>query len=166
MNTQYIPTVILGVALVLFIIYRQLMRRPVEDRQLVVVPLVLAGLGLYNLDKQPPGMSAAVTALVASLVIAVVLGLARGRSMRVWQEAGSVLRQGAPITVVLWIIAIVLRIGIGAIAHRAGVAQSVTFGELPLFLGVTLAAQNVVIWMRAQAIGVPPYTPSPTSTKS
>jgi hypothetical protein len=27
---------------------------------------------------------------------------------------------------------------------------------LPLFLGVTLAAQNLVIWMRAQALGMSP----------
>ena len=157
MNLQYLPTVVIGAALVLFIIYRQLMTRPVEARQLVVLPLFLAVLGLINLNKEPLATSAAVTALVASLASAVAFGLARGVSMRVWQDAGSVLRQGAPLTLALWIIAIALRIGIGALAHRAGVAQSVTFGELPLFLGVTLAAQNLVIWMRAQAIGVSPF---------
>lgn len=156
MNLQYLPTVVIGAALVLFIIYRQLGRRPVEGRQLAVVPLVLAVLGLYNLNKQPPATSAAVAALVASLAGAVVFGLARGRSMRVWQEAGSVLRQGAPLTAVLWIVSIALRIAIGAVAHRSGVAQSVTVGELPLFLGVTLAAQNLVIWTRAQALSVVP----------
>ena len=156
MDLQYLPTVVIGAALVVFIIYRQLMRRPVEGRQLVVLPLVLAVLGLYNLNRQPPATSAAITALVASLAIAVVLGLARGRSMRVWRDVGSVLRQGAPLTAALWIVAIALRAGIGAIAHRSGVAQSVTFGELPLFLGVTLAAQNLVIWLRAQALAVLP----------
>jgi hypothetical protein len=125
-----------------------------------VLPLVLAVLGLNNLINQPPRMSAAITSLVASLAIAVVFGLARGLSMRVWEDAGSVMRQGTPLTAALWIIAILLRIGIGAIARRAGVAQSVTFGELPLFLGVTLAAQNLVIWKRAQAIGVTPRTRS------
>jgi hypothetical protein len=160
MSLQYLPTVFIGVALVLFIIYRQLQRWPVEGRQLVVVPLVLAVLGLYNLNRQPPATSAGVIALVASLGSAVVFGLARGASTRVWQEAGSVLRQGAPLTVVLWIISIVLRAGIGALAHRAGVAQSVTLGELPLFFGVTLAAQNLVIWLRAQALGVPPRASS------
>jgi hypothetical protein len=160
MNAQYLPTVIIGVALVLFIIYRQLQRRPVEGRQLVVVPLVLAVLGLYNLNRQAPATSAGVTALVASLASAVAFGLARGGSTRVWQEAGTVLRQGAPLTLVLWIISIALRAGIGALAHRAGVAQSVTLGELPLFFGVTLGAQNLVIWMRAQALGVPARTGS------
>jgi len=152
MNQQYLLTLVLGIALVLFIIYRQLVKRPVESRQLVVLPLVLAALGLTNLNHEPPATSAAVSTLVASLASAVVFGLARGVSVRVWQEAGTVLRQGTAITLALWVIAIALRIGIGAIAHRDGVAQSVTFGELPLFLGVTLAAQNVVIWMRAQAI--------------
>jgi hypothetical protein len=57
--------------------------------------------------------------------------------------------------VALWIISIAARLGIGAVAQRHGVAQSVTVGELPLFLGVTLLAQNLVIWRRAQALGVP-----------
>jgi hypothetical protein len=153
---QYLPTVVVGAALVLFIIYRQLIRRPIEARQLVVLPVVLAALGLINLNHEPPTASAAVVALVASLVSAVVFGLARGFSTRVWQDAGGVLRQGTPVTLALWIVGIALRIGIGALAHRAGVAQSVTVGELPLFLGVTLAAQNLVIWMRAQALGMSP----------
>ena len=161
MNQQYLLTAVIGAALVLFVIYRQLRMQPVEGRRLVVFPLVLAVLGLYSLANKPPATSAALIALVASLASAIVLGLARGVSMRVWRDAGSVLRQGVAITVALWIIAIALRIGIGAIAHRDGVAQSVTVGELPLFLGVTLAAQNVVIWMRAQALGVSPGTHSP-----
>ena len=54
-----------------------------------------------------------------------------------------------------------VRLGIGALAQRSGVAQSVTVGELPLFLGVTLAAQNGVIWQRAQALGVSAGTHRP-----
>lgn len=161
MTQQYLLFAVLAVALVLFIIYRQLRRQPMEGRRLVVVPLVLALVGLYSLSNKPPAAGAAVTALVASLVCAVILGLARGASMRVWWEAGSVLRQGGLLTLALWIVSIAVRIGIGAIAKRAGVAQSVTVGELPLFLGVTLAAQNVVLWTRAQALGVSAGTGRP-----
>jgi hypothetical protein len=156
MSSQYLPAVIIGVVVVGFIIYRQLERREIEGRRLVVLPLALALLGIFNLDKEPPASGAAVTALVASMTSAVVFGLARGVSTRVWQDPDGLMRQGTSITLGLWIISIALRIGIGAVAHRAGVSQSVTFGELPLFLGVTLAAQNVVIWMRAQALAVPP----------
>jgi len=46
---------------------------------------------------------------------------------------------------VLWV-----RILIGIVAGREGVPVSVTTGELPLFLGITLAAQNALIWLRAQ----------------
>lgn len=161
MNQQYLLFAVLGVALVLFIIYRQLVRQPLEGRRLVVLPLVLALLGLYSLSHKPPTTGAAVTALLVSLASAVVLGLARGASMRVWVEAGRVLRQGTLLTLALWIISLVVRFGIGALAQRSGVAQSVTVGELPLFLGVTLAAQNGVIWQRAQALGVLPGTHSP-----
>lgn len=160
MNQQYLLTAAIGVALALLIIYRQLRRQPLEGRRLIILPLVLAVLGLYSLSHKPPTAGAAVAALVISLASAVVLGLARGGSMHVWLEAGSVLRQGVLLTLVLWIVSIIVRVAIGAIAQRSGVAQSVTVGELPLFLGVTLAAQNVVIWQRAQALGVSSRTPS------
>jgi hypothetical protein len=157
MGTHF--TALFAAALVLFIIYRQLQRRPVEGPRLVVMPLVLAVLGLYGLTQLPPATGAAVTALVASVASAVAFGLARGLSMRVWQDAGGALQQGAPLTVVLWAISFVVRVGIGAMAQRAGVAPSVTLGELPLFFGVTLGAQNLVIWRRAQSsdrAGIPP----------
>ena len=96
MNLQYLPTVVIGAALVLFVIYRQLVTRPVEGRQLVVLPLFLAVLGFINLNHQPPATSAAIAALVASLASAVVFGLARGRSMRVWQDAVRVLWKNRP----------------------------------------------------------------------
>ncbi|PZR98481.1 MAG: hypothetical protein DLM70_17205 [Chloroflexi bacterium] len=43
-----------------------------------------------------------------------------------------------------------LHIAIGIVAGRSKVPTSVTTGELPLFLGLTLAAQNVLIWLRGQ----------------
>ena len=74
MNSPYLVTAVIGAALVLLIIYRQMRTQPVEGRQLVVVPVVLALLGLYSLSNKLPATSAAVSALVASLVLAVVLG--------------------------------------------------------------------------------------------
>jgi hypothetical protein len=78
MNAQSLPIVIIGVALVLFIIYRQLVRRPVEGWQLIVAPLIFAILGLSDLSQQPSATSATFFALVASLASALVFGLARG----------------------------------------------------------------------------------------
>lgn len=161
MDQQYLLVAVIGVALVLFIVYRQLSRQALEGRRLVVLPLVLAVLGLYNLSHKPPSTGAALTALVISLVSAVMLGLARGASMRVWQESATILRQGVALTLALWILSFAVRLGIGALAQRAGVAQSVTLGELPLFLGVTLAAQNGVIWQRAQTLGLSTSTVRP-----
>jgi hypothetical protein len=59
------------------------------------------------------------------------------------------------VTLPLWIMAIALRIVIAVIGHREGVPTSVSTGEIPLFLGITLAAQNPVIWQRAQATSMP-----------
>jgi hypothetical protein len=92
---------------------------------------------------------------VASIAIALLVGVGRGITTHIWWSEGVLLRQGRIGTLLLWVAGIGLRVLIGIVAQRAGVATSVTTGEIPLFFGVTLAAQNVVIWLRGQATPMP-----------
>jgi len=152
---QYVPTIVIAALILGFIIYRQMRTAPVRPRQLVVFPVVLALLGLSNVNEHPPASEAAIIALVASGVTAIVFGVGRGYTVRIWRANGKLLRKGVAATIVLWIVAIVLRILIGIQAQRAGVAASVSTGEAPLFVAFTLAAQNVVLWLRAQSEHLP-----------
>lgn len=156
---QYAVTILIAAVLIVFIIYQQVRTRPLNPRQLVVLPLFLAALGVVNLNQHPPASAAAGGALAASVIIAVVLGIARGITTRVWWADGVLLRKGTVITLVLWVVSIGLRLLIGLVARRGGVPLSVTTGEIPLFLGVTLAAQNLVIWMHGQEVPVPVAEP-------
>jgi hypothetical protein len=70
------------------------------------------------------------------------------------------LRKGTGVVLLLWIVGIALRLGIAVIARHQGVATSVSTGEIPLFLGITLAAQNLVIWNRGHEMLVPGGTPA------
>jgi hypothetical protein len=72
------------------------------------------------------------------------------------EGVGVALRKGTTLTLLLWIADIGLRVGM----PRGGVALSVTTGGLPLFLGVTLAARNVVIWLRGREVPLPTSTPA------
>jgi len=91
---------------------------------------------LYALEPQP---------VVAEPVVAgVVLGLARGASTKVWQAAdGTWMRRGTLLTLVLWIVSIAARVGIGFASHGATPLDTITF-----FLAVTFAAQNLAVWLR------------------
>jgi len=151
---QYAVTILIAAVLVIFIIYQQLRTRPITSRQLVVLPLILAGLGIVNISHQPPASAAADTALAASVITGVLFGVARGITTKIWWSEGVMMRKGTGITLALWIVGIGLRLVIGLIARRNGVAVSVTTGEIPLFLGITLAAQNLLIWLHAQDLPV------------
>jgi membrane protein CcdC involved in cytochrome C biogenesis len=147
---QYTLTIVIATVLLVFIIYQQMRTRPISVRQLIIVPLFLAFLGITNLSKNPPDSTAAAVAFGASMVIALVFGLGRGFTTQIWWSNGVLLRRGSTWTLLLWIAGIRLRVVIGLIARREGVASNVTLGEVPVFFGVTLAVQNVVIWLQGQ----------------
>jgi hypothetical protein len=118
-----------------------------------VLPVILAAMGISNLAQQPATAPSAIAMLAVNAVIAITLGLWRGTSIRVWREAaGTILRQGTLLTLAIWLVAIALRALTAIIGHASGMASSVSFGELPLFLGITFAAQNLVVWARAQSM--------------
>jgi hypothetical protein len=157
---QYAVTIVLAALLVVFIIYQQLRTRQITSRNLVAPPLILAFLGIVNLNQHPLASGAAGTALGASVLTALVFGVARGITTQIWWSEGVLLRKGTTVTLLLWVVGIGLRIVIAVVARRGGVATSVTTGEIPLFLGVTLAAQNLVIWLRGQETPLPGGKPA------
>jgi hypothetical protein len=94
-----------------------------------------------NLQWHPPDSTAAAVTLTISVLVALAFGVARGLTTRVWDAGAIPMRQGTRATLVLWIGAIAVRLAIGIIARRAGVAVNVTTREIPIFLAITLAVQ-------------------------
>lgn len=118
-----------------------------------MLPAILAAMGISNLTRQPTTASATIAVLVANVAIAITLGLWRGTSIRVWRDAtDTILRQATLFTLALWLVAIALRALTAVVGHIADGASSVSIGEIPLFLGITFAAQNLVVWARAQSL--------------
>ncbi len=153
MNPLYLLTVVPWIAVAMLVIYRQFTAQPLRVRPLIVLPVILAAMGISNLAQEPATTPTAVAVLVVNLVIAIALGLWRGTSLLVWRDAtATVLRQGTLFTLTLWLIAIALRALTAIIGHVSGSPGSVSIGELPLFLGTTFAAQNLVVWARAQSL--------------
>ena len=153
MDPRYLLTVVPWIAVALLVIYRQCTAQPLRGRPLIVLPVLLAVMGISNLAQQPATAPAAIAVLVANAVIASTLGLWRGSSIRVWRDAtDTILRQATLLTLALWLVALALRALTATVGHASGLAGSVSVGELPLFLGITFAAQNLVVWTRAQSL--------------
>jgi hypothetical protein len=150
--TQVIVTVILAAVILAAVIWGQMRTRLVRPHALVIVPAVLAYIGISNLMQHPPHAGSADVAIAASIVTALILGVARGAVTQVWQSERGLMRKGTALTLVLWAVLIAIRLGIAAVARAAGVDTAVTEGEFPLFVGVTLAAQNVVISLRGREL--------------
>ena len=147
---QYAVTIVIAAVFLAFVIYQQMRPRSIRSRQLIVIPVILALLGVSNIAKHSPHSTAANVALGASILTAIAFGVGRGATVQIWRAGSVLMRKGTAFTLVLWVVGIALRIVIGIIAGRSGVPAGVTEGELPLFLGITLATQNALIWLRGQ----------------
>jgi hypothetical protein len=138
------------VALIGFILFRQMSRVSLNPRRLILLPGLMAVFAIQQLSRQTLTLDlGAVAFLVASLAVSLLAGIWRGTTFRVWSEAGVVMTKGTAVTLIAWGVLIVIRIPFAAASHAANYAQGLVIGELLLALAVTFAAQNAVIWLRA-----------------
>jgi hypothetical protein len=146
----------LVLALVVFILYRQTIARPVTPRNLWLLPAILiivAFVAISNVVGHGTLTVTAVTYLGLDVISSLALGAVRGCFMRVFERDSVMWRQGNAITVGLWIAAIGLRIVIGFFASRAGVGN-VSVAGLELALAASLLGQNAVVALRGTNQGL------------
>ena len=135
---------LLWAAIAVVLIVRQFMPAPIRPTWLLLVPAVMGYFGVRAVVRTPPETTLAVTFFVVNVVAGAALGLARGASTRVWQAAdGAWMGRGTPLTLVLWIVSIAVRVGIAYASHGVSPLDTITF-----FLAVTFAAQNLAVWLR------------------
>ena len=94
--------------------------------------------------------------LTASLSLGIALGFARGMTFRIWTgPAGQALMRGTALTFGLWVLTFAVKIGITFAEARLGYASDVANNAVTLLPGAaTLAAQALVVWLRAQDLRV------------
>jgi hypothetical protein len=153
LNASPVLTIIIGVAVMLFLVARQFMARELNVVWLVGLPVVLAYFGLNNVGSLAP---AALTLLAINIAVAAALGAVRAATFRVWiGPRGVPLMQGTLATLGLWLALFAVRTGWYAIESAVGVAPDTTnLATYLLPLAGTFAAQNVIVWRRSQSLGV------------
>lgn len=116
MTANVIITIILALALIVFLFARQLMQRPVTQRGLLLPLVVCALLGVLFLVGKPAG--AAVLLVGLGLVLGVGTGLVSGQVMRVWRDeaTGKILQRGGwrylLVIIALLLVRVVIRFGL------------------------------------------------------
>lgn len=135
--------------LAVFVIYRQLAPRQVRAAGgLFILPLILAGYGAFSLLQSPPSGDTTYLLIAGELAISAVAGIVRGFTIRFWVDPQGVpMQRGTWLTLVVWALFIVLRVGVFAVAGSA-----LGTPELLLSFGTSLLVQAAVTYVRGQAL--------------
>jgi hypothetical protein len=142
---------LIGVAVLVFVLVRQLQPRPVRDN--MRLPLIIAIIGVVEVVRfLGHGHHGAVTfvALAGSLVIAAVFGAIRAATVRVWFDGGRAWRQGNWLTAALWIVSLAAHLGYDYLVDGKGPQAGLGAASLLLYLAVTFTIQRLILQARAQ----------------
>ncbi|GAB3989265.1 hypothetical protein GCM10029978_113910 [Actinoallomurus acanthiterrae] len=163
--------IILIIGAVGYILARRLLGEPAEAKRLLLLPAVLAAVGLTDLAKVPQS-PVSIGFLVGSTALSLVLGLLRGASIRVFAEDGIVHLRYTATTVVLWGINLAVRFGASVVLgvvdptaeHAAGSGLMLTLGAGMVVEGLVVLSKAMrtsgrVIWAKGRDGA--PHTMSP-----
>jgi hypothetical protein len=153
MSSQSLLYLVIGIGVLGLLIYRQLSARPVQGNQRIVLILVIVGLieTTQYLQKLHAG-SAAIAALVGSLVLAAVFGAMRAATVRIWLQDGQTWAKGNLLTAALWIAALAAHLGYDYLIGQHKDIGNLGDATLVLYLAISLAVQRVIVSARAQRL--------------
>jgi hypothetical protein len=148
---------LIGLAVLALILYRQLQVRPV--RASFRLPLILAIIGVVELTQflhHSHHTATIYAALAGSLVLAAITGAIRAMTVRVWIQAGQALRQGTWITAALWIASLAAHLGYDYLVDGKGPQSGLGTASLTLYFAVTYTIQRLILQAKAQRIANSP----------
>ena len=148
--------ILVGALVVLRVLGKQLTGSVVTGKSLVLMPAILVVIGLGSAASAITlALPGEILLFLVDAVIGLALGVARGASTRLSLRDGGLFQKGTALTLVLWLATIAVRVGAGFIGHSLGVEGTLTTASAVLLFGITIAAQNAVIYLRAQQHQLP-----------
>jgi hypothetical protein len=154
--------IVLGIAVLGLVIYRQVVARPVNARglRLIAILAIIGVVETVDYLQKYHSSTGTYAALGGSLVLAAVFGVLRAGTVRLWSQDGQVWMKGNWLTAGLWIIAIAAHLGYDAlVAHGHGSAGNIGTATVVLYLAVSLGVQRLVAQYRATRMGLAPVGP-------
>ncbi|HEY0537605.1 MAG TPA: hypothetical protein VGD53_04515 [Actinoallomurus sp.] len=144
--------VLIVLAVVVLVIVRRFTRRRVDERRLLILPLIIGGIGIAQggvIDTHHTALSAGL--LAVEIVAALLLGLGLGATMQVWRDAdGSLWNRGTWVTFGVFLTSIAVRTGLPGVGYAAGVKPGK--GTILISVAAWLLAQNAVISWRSRQL--------------
>lgn len=156
MSEQVLTQVLLGVVILGLLIFRQLRTRPVRASSARLMA-VLGVIGIYEaiqfFQQHHTGASTTViAALAGSLGLAVVFGVIRAATVRVWLENGQAWMRGNVLTAILWVIALAAHLGYDYLLDSHKGTSGLGNATIVLYLAITLGVQRMIVAQRARKL--------------
>lgn len=152
--------IIVVAAVLVLVIGRRFTPQPVRgDGRRWRIPLVLTAVGAYTLyglghgSKPITWTTADLVYITVGLAASVVLGAARGLTLHIYDQAGTLMQRYRPVTALLWVVLIAVRIGMDLSAKGLGVASAVAGGSILLMLGASLLGEAAAVSLRVPGVG-------------
>ena len=153
MSSQTLLYLVLGIAVLGLLIYRQLIARPVRGNQRIVLILLIVGLleAVQVVQKLHAGSAPAI-ALAGSLVLAALFGAARAATVKIWVQDGQAWVKGNVLTAALWVAAVAAHLGYDYLIGQHKDIGNLGDATVLLYLAVSLAVQRVIVSARAERL--------------
>jgi len=148
--------IIAGIAIVAYVIGRQLIGEPLRGKRVVLLPVILTVLGLANLGgKSHHVQPVDVACLVSGAIVVAGIGLMQGRAMHLESRNGSLWGQMPPKGLWLWVLLIAARVVMIVIAKGVHAEVAASSATILLMLGINRLAQAAVVVPRALSARIP-----------
>jgi hypothetical protein len=150
-------TVVIDVAVLAWVLYRQRSLRRVPLRFGAQLPVLIAVFGVIELvdytNSHDVRGDVVLVTLASVLVGAGLLGALRAYTVRLYGgPGGRVLRQGTWLTMALWLVSVAVHFGAFSLVDALHGTTGIASASLLLYLAVSIAVQNNVVRHRARRL--------------
>ena len=148
--------VLVVMAVIGYVIGRQLMGEPLRGKRVVLLPVILAVAGVADLGTHGRHVEPAdVVCLVISGLIAVTIGLLQGRMIRLESRNGALWGQMPVRGLWLWALLVGSRLIMTVIALAVGAKVAGSSAPIIMLLGINRLGQAAIVMRHALATGIP-----------
>jgi hypothetical protein len=144
------------VAIIAYIIGRQLLGEPLRGKRVVLLPAVLTVIGLLDLRSDKLAIRPVdVACLVIGGVVVAGIGLAQGAVMRLESRNGALWGQLPVKGLWLWLLLVGSRVLMTVVADGLDAKVAASSSTILLMLGISRLGQAAVVLPRALPAGIP-----------
>lgn len=153
--SEIVPIVAV-IAIVAYVIGRQLRGEPLRGKRVVMLPAILTVIGVADLGGKGHHVRPVdVTCLVVGALLVAGIGAAQGRAMRLESRNGSLWGQMPAKALWLWLLLVVARVLMIVIADGVHAKVAASSATILVMLGINRLAQAAVVVPRALSAGIP-----------